>query len=92
MKDNVNIVNLRFTYKNVPVNILEKLTFNNIEDILLKINALDDILECIVLQTCNRIEIYAISIDADNDLVIKNIAECWRRNNKINMLRLKQFR
>lgn len=84
MKDNVSIVNLRFTYKNVPINILEKLTFRNIADILLKIYSLDDILECIVLQTCNRIEIYAISMNADNDLVIRNIAERWKKNNKIN--------
>ncbi|MDQ4074054.1 MAG: glutamyl-tRNA reductase [Thermoproteota archaeon] len=66
-------VNLRVTFKNSPIHVLEKFTF---KDILLAQQTLmesAELQECLVLQTCNRVEIYGIGNNPDKDKII----EAW---------------
>jgi glutamyl-tRNA reductase len=63
----LNLLNFRITYKEAPIHLLEKFTFKDIN------NAYDSFLEhlqlkeCLILQTCNRVEIFAV-IDEGLDL------------------------
>jgi len=66
-------INLRATFKNSPIHILEKFTFKDIHnayEVLINSRELE---ECLILQTCNRVEIYGVG---DNPNV-KKITEIW---------------
>jgi len=78
----LKIVNLRITHKNATIPLLEKLTFKDPCVASKEICALRNVHECIVLQTCNRVEIFAVVSD---DSLIKakaDIAEYWRSKTK----------
>lgn len=72
-----NIVNLRFTHKEAPVTLLEGVTFKEPCKILKEIHALDFVKECVILQTCNRVEIYATFSEQDLAKAKSEIAEYW---------------
>ena len=64
------LVNIRVTFKSSPIHILEKFAFKDIfyahQHLLNKGN----FQECIILQTCNRVEIYGVGINPDYDNLI----------------------
>ena len=67
----VNIVNARVTYRYTPIHMLEKFTFRNIDDAhknFVKKLGFD---ECVILQTCNRVEVFAAARDPDKDSLLK---------------------
>lgn len=74
-----NIVNLRFTHKEAPIAVLEKLTFKEPRKILKEIHALDFVKECVILQTCNRVEIYAAVSEQVSTKAESKIAEHWQQ-------------
>jgi glutamyl-tRNA reductase len=74
-----NIVNLRFTHKEVPITFLERVTFKEPNKILKEIHALDLVRECVILQTCNRVEIYAAVSEKNFKKAVLEIAEYWRQ-------------
>lgn len=76
-------INLRFTYKNVPITMLERLTFKESHEILKEMHGLNHVEECVVLQTCNRVEIYAATSERYLIEATSEIAEFWRQRNKI---------
>lgn len=57
----IEIIVVGLNHKTAPIEIRERLSFheNELEKVLLEINALSSIKENIVLSTCNRVEIYA---------------------------------
>ena len=62
--ENIDVVNVRLTHKTADIPLLEAVAFKDKKTALAEICALEDIKECVVLQTCNRIEIYAVNRDA----------------------------
>ena len=66
-------VNLRVTFKNSPIHVLEKFTFKNIHKAHETFIESREIEECIILQTCNRVEIYGVG----NNPQIDKIIELW---------------
>jgi glutamyl-tRNA reductase len=58
---NIDVVNVRLTHKTADVPLLEAVAFTDKKSALAEICALSDVKECVVLQTCNRIEIYAVN-------------------------------
>src|ERR687896_82325 len=59
------IVNARVTYRNAPMHLLEKFTFKDIDKaykVFLEGAGFD---ECVILQTCNRVEIFGTAKDPD---------------------------
>jgi len=62
---NIEIVNVRLTYKTADVPLLEAVSFDD------KANALNDIRtlgyadECVLLQTCNRLEFFLVNKDGE---------------------------
>src|SRR5688572_6061150 len=53
-------VNLRVTFKNSPIHILEKFAFKDIYSAHQHLLNSSELQECIILQTCNRVEIYGV--------------------------------
>ncbi len=78
-----NIINLRFTHKESPITLLEKITLKEPRRILEGIQALDFVKECVILQTCNRAEIYAAISNPEFKKAGSEIAEYWRQRTGI---------
>ncbi len=66
-------VNIRVTFKSSPIHILEKFAFKDVFDAHQHLLNLSDLQECIILQTCNRVEIYGVGINPDYD----NLINTW---------------
>jgi glutamyl-tRNA reductase len=60
---NIGIYVLGLSHKTAPVGIREKFAFKKeeIESSLLSLNSLKSVEECMILSTCNRVEIYFVS-------------------------------
>lgn len=70
----VQIVNARVTYKNAPIHLLEKFTFKDVEfahRAFMEAGA--D--ECVIIQTCNRVEVYAAAKSPDEAAVLRQWAQ-----------------
>lgn len=66
-------VNIRVTFKNSPIHILEKFAFKDIFNAHQRLLNSSELQECIILQTCNRVEIYGVGINPNYD----NIINAW---------------
>ncbi|RLI47020.1 glutamyl-tRNA reductase [Candidatus Bathyarchaeota archaeon] len=73
------ILNLRFTHKKTPITTLEALTFNDLHRALEEMHALSYVQECVILQTCNRVEIFATVPEQNLVKAESEIAEHWRQ-------------
>ncbi len=60
-KHSLGIFNLRVTYKRAKIPLLERLAFGEPPQILRDICSIKGVDECILIQTCHRVEIYYIS-------------------------------
>jgi glutamyl-tRNA reductase len=60
-----HVINVRITHKTARVPLMEAVSFKDKEKALAEICSLKGVEECLILQTCNRIEIYAVSEDAN---------------------------
>jgi len=68
-----NIVNARVTFHNSPIHVLEKFTFKNIDSAYEYFREHSGLKECVILQTCNRVEVFGLS----NDPNIQKIKKTW---------------
>lgn len=68
-----NIINARVTFHNSPIHVLEKFTFKNIDSAYEYFREYSGLKECVILQTCNRVEIFGLS----NDSNIQKIKKTW---------------
>ncbi len=66
-------INLRVTFKNSPIHILEKFTFKDIYNVYKTLLNSTELEECLILQTCNRVEIYGVGDNPQPD----RITELW---------------
>lgn len=57
----LDIINVRITFKKARVPLLEAVAFNDKPRAISEIFTLGDVKECVVLQTCNRVELYIVS-------------------------------
>src|ERR671931_324973 len=69
----LKIINARGTYRKAPIYLLEKFTFRDLEAAYKMLLKKADMKECVILQTCNRVEIFAAS-DNPNE---QKLLECW---------------
>src|SRR5919107_4690252 len=63
-------VNLRVTFKNSPIHILEKFTFKDILSAYKTLTDSTELEECLILQTCNRVEIYGVGNNPQHDKLV----------------------
>ena len=68
-----NIINARVTFRNSPIHVLEKFTFKDIENAYSNFKKHSGLSECVILQTCNRVEIFGTGKDFD----LEKIKKTW---------------
>src|SRR6476661_2791624 len=78
-------INLRVTFKNSPIHILEKFTFKDIYNAYEVLINSRELQECLILQTCNRVEIYGVG-DNPN---IEKLTEIWSSLINVSMNEIK---
>jgi glutamyl-tRNA reductase len=84
--DGVKLLNVRITHKKAPIHTLEKFTFKDVDMAYrMFLTSVEDIRECIILQTCNRVEIF-LAVDK---IEVEKIFEIWRNITKIRDLSFK---
>ncbi|QLH06283.1 glutamyl-tRNA reductase [Nitrosopumilus ureiphilus] len=70
---NQNIINARVTFRNSPIHILEQFTIKNMESAYEQFKKHSGLDECVIIQTCNRIELFGKSKTYD----IGKIKKTW---------------
>ena len=70
----VHVVNARVTYRNAPIHLLEKFTFKDIDGAHKAFLGKADFEECVILQTCNRVEVFVAAKDPDEARLIEEWA------------------
>ena len=71
---NQNIINARVTFRNSPIHILEQFTIKDIEEAYEKFKKHSGLDECVIIQTCNRIELFGKSKNQEFDKIKKTWA------------------
>ena len=70
---NQNIINARVTFRNSPIHILEQFTIKDIKNAYEQFKNHSGLDECVIIQTCNRIEIFGKSKKYD----LNKIKKTW---------------
>ena len=74
MEMNQNIINARVTFRNSPIHILEKFTIRDIKNAYEQFKEHSELDECVIIQTCNRIELFGKSKTDNSDKIKKTWA------------------
>jgi glutamyl-tRNA reductase len=69
----LRVVNARITYRNAPIHILEKFTFKDLDNAHKTLLDKGELEECVIIQTCNRVEVYAVGKEPDE----RKLIEVW---------------
>ncbi|MDQ3868965.1 MAG: glutamyl-tRNA reductase [Thermoproteota archaeon] len=69
----LQIINARVTFKNAPIHVLEKFAFIDTDYAHKKLIENCDIKECVIIQTCNRVEIFAAGLAPD----VNKLLQVW---------------
>ena len=68
-----NIINARITFRKSPIHVLERFAFKDLSDAYLSFKKHASISECVIIQTCNRIELFTASDNHD----LHKIKKTW---------------
>src|SRR5689334_12346014 len=70
----LQVLNVRITFRNAPIHLLERFAFKDLDEAckLFKHQAALD--ECVILQTCNRVEVFAVSRTINEHKVLETWA------------------
>ncbi|MFQ5440726.1 MAG: glutamyl-tRNA reductase [Nitrosopumilaceae archaeon] len=68
------IINARVTFRNSPIHILEKFTIRDVEGAYSHFKEHSGLDECVIIQTCNRIELFGKSRNFDQEKIKKTWA------------------
>ncbi|MCL2691432.1 MAG: glutamyl-tRNA reductase [Candidatus Bathyarchaeota archaeon] len=63
-----HIINIRITHKTARVPLLESIVFKDKAQALAELQTMENVVECLILQTCNRIELYIVSEKGEETL------------------------
>ena len=66
-----NIINARITFRKSPIHVLERFSFSDGDEAYSSFKKNAQLKECVILQTCNRIEIFATGDEKDFDQIKK---------------------
>jgi len=67
------IINARITFRKSPIHVLERFTFSDLTDAYSSFRDNSGLNECVILQTCNRIEVFGVGNETD----IEKIKKTW---------------
>ncbi len=68
-----NIINARVTFRNSPIHVLERFTFKDLDEAYDRFKKHSGLSEFVILQTCNRVELFGAAKDFD----INKIKKTW---------------
>lgn len=68
-----NIINARVTFRKSPIHVLERFTFKDIDDAYSRFKEHAGLTEFVILQTCNRVELFGAAKNFD----IEKIKKTW---------------
>jgi len=71
---NQNIINARVTFRNSPIHILEQFTIKDMKKAYEQFKTDSGLDECVIIQTCNRIELFGKSKTYDSEKIKKTWA------------------
>ena len=60
-----HVINVRITHKTAHVPLMEAVAFKEKEKALAELRSLENVEECLILQTCNRIELFIVTEAAE---------------------------
>ncbi len=69
----LNVINARVTFRKSPIHMLERFTFKDMESAYSSFIDHSGLQECVILQTCNRVEVFG----AGNSHDIERIKKTW---------------
>jgi glutamyl-tRNA reductase len=61
----MHTLNIRVTHKKADIQTLEAISFQDVKKTMIEICNLPSVKECVIIQTCNRVEIFAAGKDCD---------------------------
>lgn len=61
-----HVINVRITHKTARVPLMEAIAFKEKQEALAEICTIENVEECLILQTCNRIELYLVAEELEN--------------------------
>ena len=64
-----NIINARVTFRKSPIHVLERFAFKDLPNACLTFKKHSNVSECVIIQTCNRIELFATSDNYNVDKI-----------------------
>ncbi len=67
------VINARVTYRKSPVHVLERFTFKDLDTAYSSFRKYSGLNECVIVQTCNRVELFGIA----DDLNVSKIKKTW---------------
>ena len=62
---NNNIINVRITHETARVPLMEAVAFKDLGSAVKTVRSMENVDECVLLQTCNRIELYIVSEEGE---------------------------
>ncbi len=71
------------THKNTNVPLRESLSFKNTKQVLAALTDLDFVEECVLLQTCNRVEIHLVTSSVSTNTAINRVIKFWSQTTKV---------
>lgn len=69
----LQVINARVTYRNAPIHLLERFTFKDLDSSYKTFLEKAGLKECVIIQTCNRVEVFAASENLDE----RKLLEEW---------------
>ena len=69
-----NIINARVTFRKSPIHILERFSLGDAENAYKSFQEHTNLSECVILQTCNRVEIFGSGNEFDKEKIKKTWA------------------
>ena len=67
------IINARVTFRKSPIHVLDRFTYNDLTNAYSSFRDNSGLNECVILQTCNRVEVFGIGNQTD----IEKIKKTW---------------
>jgi glutamyl-tRNA reductase len=74
LSQSLQVINARITYRNAPIHLLERFAFADLNAAHQKVIELAELEECIIIQTCNRVEVFAASRNPDQQRLLEGWA------------------
>ncbi len=69
-----NVVNARVTFRNSPIHVLERFTFRDLESAYSEFKEHSGLDECVIVQTCNRVELFGTGKNCNAEKIKKTWA------------------